>query len=48
MTARDLLQNNKIARVQLQRALQILQPFLLLAAPPQNLPAQFEEPRIIG
>jgi hypothetical protein len=48
VTERDLLQNIKVARVQLRRALQIAQTFLLLAAPPQNVAGEFEETRIIG
>jgi len=42
------LQSKKVARVQFHRALQVLQPFLLLAAPPQNVAGEFEETRIIG
>ena len=48
VTDRDLLQSKKVARVQLHRALQIAQTFLLLAAPPQNVAGEFEETRIIG
>src|SRR5438552_16159074 len=48
VTDRDLLQSRKVARVQLRRALQIAQTFLLLAAPPQNVAGEFEETRIIG
>jgi hypothetical protein len=48
VTDRDLLQNIKVARVQLRRALQVLQTFLLLAAPPQNVAGEFEKTRIIG
>src|SRR5207302_4882376 len=48
VTERDLLQSIKVARVQLYRALQVLQTFLLLAAPPQNVTGEFEETRIIG
>ena len=48
VTERDLLQSVKVARVQLHRALQVLQTFLLLAAPPQNVAGEFEETRIIG
>src|SRR5206468_6512610 len=45
VTERDLLQSKKVARVQLRRALQVLQTFLLLAAPPQNVAGEFEETR---
>src|SRR5947208_592391 len=38
-----LLQSTKVPRVQLRRALQVLQTFLLLAAPPQNVAGNFEE-----
>src|SRR5437016_14239135 len=48
VTERDLLQSKKVARIQLHRALQVLQTFLLLAAPPQNVTGEFEETRIIG
>src|SRR5207244_10460628 len=48
VTERDLLQNIKVAGVQLHRALQIAQTFLLLAAPPQNVAGEFEETWIIG
>src|SRR5437763_16410743 len=48
VTERDLLQSKKVARVQLHRALQVPQTFLLLAAPPQNVAGEFEETRIIG
>src|SRR2546430_15496671 len=48
VTERDLLQSKKVARVQLHRALQVAQTFLLLAAPPQNVAGEFEETRIIG
>src|SRR5213595_163644 len=46
--ARDPLQSKKVARVQIHRALQVLQPSLLLAAPPQNVAGEFEETRTIG
>jgi hypothetical protein len=42
------LQSIKVARIQLRRALQVTQPFFLLAAPPQNVAGEFEETRIIG
>ena len=45
---RDLLQSIKVARIQLHRALQVLETFLLLASPPQNEAGEFEETRIIG
>src|SRR6266567_3843105 len=48
VTERDLLQSIKVSRIQLRRALQIAQPFLLLAAPPQDVAGEFEETRIIG
>ena len=38
----------KVARVQIHRALQITQPFFLLAAPSQNVAGEFEQTRIIG
>ena len=41
ITERDLLQSRKVARIQLHRALQIAQTFLLLAAPPQNVAGEF-------
>src|SRR5205823_13841158 len=47
ITERDLLQSKKVARVQLDRALQVAQSFLLLAPPAQDIAGQFKDARII-
>src|SRR2546430_1932545 len=47
ITDRELLQSIKVARIKLECALQIAQPFLLLAAPAQDVAGQFDDARII-